>query len=998
MIVRDPSSSHLQPILESLQNAYADRRLTHAAPASCLLLDRHGFQVAQLLASLEEHVRANGGEVLSGTWREGLQRPFGGLLDVVDDLAGRMLKLHPELLSRYGRTLITLLPTWHAAAQPLRRLREIRSGLADFILHGDQGGLDEYYRKRNLAPLVTADLVHFTLDASVALSERCGAPTVLILQDVQFADPLTITALELLDRYARKVPLLICATARDIAESDNPQAIDNSEPLRAWRTFSTAEPANAPDDENSLLKDKARLSPVQFELLQAASVLVLPFDKATWLRLAPEHLRPSAEDALENLVETHLLRRVGDERFTFSYAKLREDIYRSLSPECRRKHHTLALSAEAVDPFASTWHADLAGLPSELGQHSLQAMERAWGVSAYECAVALAEHATGAANIPEGVDGDVLMALLHYEAGRYIEAERFLLGALEKERHQKIDRTTLERLLGYNAIFGLNDFERGRTILELVLKKYEESGREKDAGYVRNAMAFALLRTRRFDEALEIENLTLGLIENSAEQDGFLFSLLQLNLARLYRTLGESEQALELFKKGMAVQNSDLSPYILLIFYGSLGYLHIAREDYAAALDAYHHCLELSRDLELGNINDQLLDLLTRQFGSPLMKRATRGDQAFSSLYTNLAWLYQKLGLNNRAAAYTDGLRSHWNFLGEEIWQTTEASLKTSDPAPASPDNIAADNTDGDEARQVQTHYMDLVHEAVDSKQLLDGIAEALEQKRTVAVVYRRSVGAQAQLVDSLVIYDPREAALAQRVNAEIGAASGPKARAGLLLPEAVSLFSGGLEPMPLVLQEASLKPEHRGWLKALLPYRVRMQVLSPDFDGFLFEILQAFARRTGVQVLAAAPFHLRGRDLSVTPEKALESYLVSSIDYLALGQQLLAKTHGATAAENLMPFHPRLSQHASIVDETAEQKETFLIKVRTWPSPNYLRLRREMRPLLNLCDGRRSVAEVASQLNPKGNDDSDDSHRIHNFLRDLWRHGAICFDAPVLQ
>jgi tetratricopeptide (TPR) repeat protein len=998
MIVHDPSSSYLQPFLESLQNAYAQRRLTTDGPASCLLLDRHGLQVAQLLTSFEEHVRSNGGEVLSGTWREGLRRPFGGFLDVVDDLAGRMLKLHPELLSRYGRTLITLLPRWHAA-QPLRRLREISSGLADFILHGDQGGLDEYYRKRNLAPLVTADLVNFTLDASVALSERTGAPTVLILQDVQFADPLTINALELLHRYARKVPMLICATARDTSEPVKSRSADDSEPLRAWRTFLLPGPATAADDENSWLIDKARLSPEHFELLQAASVLVLPFDKATWLRLAPEHMQAGAEDALENLVETHLLRRVGDERFTFSYAKLREAIYRSLSPECRRKHHTTALSAEAVDPFACTWHSDLAGLPAELRQHSLQAMERAWGVSAYECAIAFAADALGAANAPDGVDGDVLMALLHYEAGRYIDAERFLLAALEKERHQKIDRTTLERLLGYNAIFGLGDFERGRTIMELVLKKYEESGREKDAGYVRNAIAFALLRTRRFDEAVEIENLTLGLIENSAQQqDGFLFSLLQLNLARLYRTLGESEQALELFRKGMAVQNSDLSPYILLIFHGSLAYLHIAREDYAAALDAYHHCLELSRDLELGNINDQLLDLLSRQFGSPLMKRATRGDQAFSSLYTNLAWLYQKMGLHDRAAAYTDGMRSHWKFLGEEIWQNTEVPSKTSSPTTAFMDNTDAEQADGDEAQQARTHYLGLVHEAADSQQLLEAIAEALEQKRTVAVVSRHSVGAQAQLVDSLVIYDPREAALAQRVNAEIGAASGPSARAGLLLPEAVGLFSGGLEPMPLVLQEASLKPEHRGWLKALLPYRIRMQVLSPDFDGFLFEILRAFARRTGVHVLAAAPFHLRGRDLSVTPEKALESYLVSSIDYLALGQQLLAKTHGATAAENLMPFHPRLSQHASIVDETEEQKETFLIQVRTWPSPNYLRLRREMRPLLNLCDGRRSVAEVASQLNPEGNNAPDYSHRVHNFLRDLWRHGAICFDAPVLQ
>lgn|GEM_PF-3568692 len=980
--------------LEALSGAYEARRRGEVSrPAGWLVLDSNGLAASQLLTSFESRVGECGGAVVAGMWREGLLRPFGGLLDVVDDLVARVLPREPALLRRYARTLATLLPSWREA-EPLQKAREIRSPLADFVLHGDRGGLDEYYRKRNLAPQVVADLIHFTLDASAVISEGTGAPTLLIFEDVHLADPSAADALRLLASHAHGAPVLVCAAARGLSQEKLARLCGSQDAPSVWQTLELE--ASTGDERDPLQFTGDRLTPEQLELVATASVPVLPFNTSAWLRLVPERLRAQAEGALEFFVGEGMLRRVAGERYAFAHARPRDLAYTGISPEHRRLLHREVLTAEISDPFAAVRHAEEAGLREQVRAYALQAMERAWGVSAYDCAIALAGRAFAPEGVQESEERPLPMALLHYEAGRYREAELFLSYALEAESYEGLDRTTLLRLLGYNAIFGLGDFARGKEILEEVLADYEARGREKDAGYVRNAIAYALLRSRKLDEAMELENLTFDLIRDSRRQDGFLLSLLQLNLARLHRTVGSSEQSLRLFRSGLETQNSDLSPYVLLIFHGSLAHVHIARGDYASAIGTYHHCLELLRDLDLENVNDQLLALLSRQAVAPLLAdRLTRGDQVLCALSLNLALLYRKLGLDERASAHAAGLGHYVHSIGEGAGQCSQATQDDLAEAPATCGAESGGEWDG----EAENDFSHLVGEAAGAGELSERVAESLEAGGAMALVWRRDVGAGVNLVDSLVVYDPREVALAQSVSAEVGAAGSTFARAALLLPEAVGLFSG-VEPLPLVFQEATVKPQHREGLKALMPHRVRLQVLSPEFDGRIFEVLRAFARRTGVGVLAAVPFHLRGRDLAATPRKALGSFLISSLDRLALGDRLLSKTHGATAAENLSAFRPRLSQHASVVNGNgrAGAGDTFVIQVRTWSNPQYLRLRNELRPIIDLCDGRRSAAEVARASAETSLAVAGRERQVYGFLRELWRKGAICFDDPASQ
>ncbi|MCA1636051.1 MAG: tetratricopeptide repeat protein [Acidobacteria bacterium] len=709
--------------------------------------------------------------------------------------------------------------------------------------------------------------------------------------------------------------------------------------------------------------------------------------------------QPKAPTPTPKTVEEGVLRRFGAARFAFASPALRDSAYLSLDAGSLKRLHGAALEIEGEDSYAAVWHAARAGLREEVRRHSIKATERAWAVSDYGSAITTAKQYVEAVNGDgdSAVNGDLLMALLHYEAGQHAETERYLAEAL-KAKSDSAHHSVLERLLGYNAIFGLGDFERGRGIMETVLRSFEARGLQQDAGYVRNTIAYTLFCTRRFDDAVEMERTALKLLENSDQPGGFLSSVLQLNLGRVYRTLGFHDQALRLFKNGLDAPNLEQSPYMLLIFHTTLAQFYSTRGEYAEAVAAFHHCLDLARDLELENASDPVLNSLSRHVGKPLTDRTTRGDEVFFYLYLNLALAYRRMGLKSRSEAYLAGMRGCWGFLGEDVWRAAEAVLDgAAPPAQESGRDVAGEFAE--EAAEVERRFEGLTFEAAGAESLARAVAGALADGKVVALAGPRSPGPNAHGLGSLVLYDAREPELAERVNAEVGAYGSPRARTALLLPEALRHFDGGVGPLPLVLQEATLKPSSREELRALVPYGSRVQVLSPEFDGLLFEILREFAQRTGTGVLAALPFHLRGRDLAVTPSKALSAYLVSSIDHLVLGERLLAKRWGATAEQNILPFRPRLSRNASIFRKSGgEEQDSFLLLVRTWSFHNYLRLRREMRPVLDLCDGQRSVAEVVCQLGAGSSPDARLEQQVCAFLRKLARQCAVVYDDPFSE
>jgi carbamoyltransferase len=73
--------------------------------------------------------------------------------------------------------------------------------------------------------------------------------------------------------------------------------------------------------------------------------------------------------------------------------------------------------------------------------------------------------------------------------------------------------------------------------------------------------------------------------------------------------------------------------------------------------------------------------------------------------------------------------------------------------------------------------------------------------------------------------------------------------------------------------------------------YSARIQTVRRETNGFYYEILDAFYRRTGCPVLVNTSFNVRGEPIVCTPEDAYRCFMRTDMDHLVLGRHLLDKS-----------------------------------------------------------------------------------------------------------
>lgn len=945
---------------------------------------------ASELDHIEKQVTDSGGVVVGGAWRQDLVRPGGGVLDAVRQLADWMGSVEPVVVQRYGRVLATALPDRFQGG-PLAGPAEVQAKAPDFPLRRDRSALIEFYQRRNWYFLTRSHLVYFVLSAADALAAAGRGPTLLRVEGAEQADRLTIEILHLLHHYGtqRGTPLILALQAEHLPPGwdEVPTAIEWSR--RELESSDESQAASSDDVSHALL---------------AASVFSHPFGAEELARLTGAS---DAQQLLTDGVDKGWLRQAAGSNYVVRSSATLASWTEALraEPDQLARLHATALDIEAADPFAAAWHARLAGLEEEAGTKSSEAMKRAWGLSAYEAA---SHHARWALESPalEGVDPDLLYGLLHFEAEEYPETDRLLTACWERQDPESVHHADLQWLVGYNAIFGLEEFDRGRQLLESVLDRFEREGMVRECGYLRNSIAYALFRTRRLDNALQAENEVIEYARASDHPDNFLLSLLQLNRGRLHRTLGDSDVALSEFENGIRGQNAGLSPYMLTLFHCSSGHLRMSRGDYGDALLHYHHTLNLVRGLEIEAAIDRMLYSISRHASKLSTGRANRGDLMLLLMHLNLALASRGLGLERYEAAYRKALDLRRDLVGDDVWKALTATIDELEvDAPSQPpERVARFDADAEAAIEAVD---DLIHASHTGDAVVDAVVDALDEGLAVAVLIPHPVGPVAARVDSFVLHDPRRpvtGALNEELfNTRLSALSAP--RSALTLPERVDLFND-LEPLPLILQEKDLRHDQRQALPGLFPVQTRVQVLDPDFDGLLYRVVARFAERTGCGVVAASPFHLLGRpDLAADPREAVHDFLISSSDALLLGDRLLVKRQENGRQQDLLPFRPHLNglswrvvtREASLAGEGSGSGDAlFLHSHAPGASRQLIKVRSELVPLLEMCNGKSSVEEIIERAHGLDLIPSPEaSGALCGFLRQLWLQGILCFDDP---
>ncbi len=394
---------------------------------------------------------------------------------VIDESAGRLVLVGGE--AGVGKTVLL-----REFCDRKRESARILWGACEGLLTpGPLGPLFDVAEvtRGELEELVSSGARPHQVTAALIRELPRGRATVLVLEDVHWADEATLDVLRLLGRKVEAVPALILVTYRDdeldrdhplrivvgelatrraverleveplspaaVARLADPHGIDADElhrttggnPFFVTEVLAASEERIPPTVRDAVLARAARLSPAARELLEA--IAVAPKKTETWLL---EELAADAADTLEECLGSGMLNAESDS-VSFRHELARLTIEEALAPNRRISLHRRALAALASspagghDPARLAHHAEAAGDTEAVLRHAPPAAERASAVGAHrEAAAQYARVLRFAEGLPGEVRAELLERYAHecYLTDQYDEAIEALQQALRHHR------------------------------------------------------------------------------------------------------------------------------------------------------------------------------------------------------------------------------------------------------------------------------------------------------------------------------------------------------------------------------------------------------------------------------------------------------------------------------------------------------------------------------------------------------------------------------------
>ncbi len=175
---------------------------------------------------------------------------------------------------------------------------------------------------------------------------------------------------------------------------------------------------------------------------------------------------------------------------------------------------------------------------------------------------------------------------------------------------------------------------------------------------------------------------------------------------------------------------------------------------------------------------------------------------------------------------------------------------------------------------------------------IAEELADALVAGKVVAILHGRDEWGPRALGARSILADPRRAEMKDHLNAKIKFREEFRPFAPVVKREAYGDWfeTLGMAESPFMLYtHKALRPEQTGAVTHV-DGTSRVQTVSAEQNPYLYRILDAFERRTGVPVLINTSFNLRGEPIVSSPSDALKTFYASGIDCLALEDVLIDK------------------------------------------------------------------------------------------------------------
>jgi carbamoyltransferase len=142
------------------------------------------------------------------------------------------------------------------------------------------------------------------------------------------------------------------------------------------------------------------------------------------------------------------------------------------------------------------------------------------------------------------------------------------------------------------------------------------------------------------------------------------------------------------------------------------------------------------------------------------------------------------------------------------------------------------------------------------------------------------------------ILADPRKVEMKNLVNDSIKFRENWRPFAPSCLIEEASNYFEGCTEAPFMIVTYEVKREKRGVIPAVthVDNSARVQTVSQATNPRFYALIKEFGRRTGVPLIMNTSFNLKGEPIVCTPQDALKTFYSSGLDFLVLGNFIVAK------------------------------------------------------------------------------------------------------------
>ena len=198
----------------------------------------------------------------------------------------------------------------------------------------------------------------------------------------------------------------------------------------------------------------------------------------------------------------------------------------------------------------------------------------------------------------------------------------------------------------------------------------------------------------------------------------------------------------------------------------------------------------------------------------------------------------------------------------------------------------------------------DIAHEVLPEEVLVARVADLLSRDSVVGWFQGRMEFGPRALGNRSILANPTRPDMRDIVNMKIKHREQFRPFAPAVTAEAASEYFDLDVPSPYMLLVAPVRSARRSLLPAVthVDGSARVQTVSESQNPRFHRLISQFQRLTGVPVLLNTSFNVRGEPIVNTPQEAFNSFAHTDMDYLVLGDCLIAKE----AKKQMAPYPGR--------------------------------------------------------------------------------------------